>query len=123
MQLKEDLIDIVSITARFRFHPHGKSLRQAFELTNLDWSSLFMLTIDNKSPSHSQGIVVSGTEAYEFEFKTSTLALKRVSIATLEQDRVLANLLETLGDEAQRERIQARIDHLTQVIAHSNSLL
>lgn len=116
MQLRQDFLDFVSVTAHFRHQQSYAALRQAFDLTPLDWQNAILLTIECSGKGCYSGIIVAESQAYEFHFSRSGLALKRVSQRILEQDPILSSFCDELEDSSLRERTQSKVEEMVRTL-------
>lgn len=107
MELNQDLLDTVDLTARLRRHPRYCDLREGFLAEGLDFQSAYLLTLDGLGPNRGLGLLIDGNEnALEFTFEGVRVKLKLVES---ESDSLIRQTMATLRDQAARAQLERAI--------------
>lgn len=107
MELNEDLLDTVDLTARLRRHPRFGDLREGLRAEDVEPDTAYLLTLDGVGADRGLGLLLdANAKALEFEFEGFQVELQVVDAGA---DPLVDQTRATLQDEVSRAQLERAI--------------
>jgi hypothetical protein len=110
MELTDDYLDTIELTAEFRRHEKFETLRREFQDAGFDCQAGFLLTLDGTGAQGGLGIVMAvDGEAFEFEFGPGRFVLRGLATDIVARDELLLQTQLDLADETTHASMERSI--------------
>ncbi len=107
MELNEDLLDTVDLTARLRRHPRFGDLREGLRAEGVEPDTAYLLTLDGVGADRGLGLLLdANAEALEFQFEGFQVELKVVDAGS---DPLIAQTRATIQNQGSKDQLERAI--------------